>query len=163
MTAYVYLLAHATEPRVKIGRSNNPKRRIGDLGEGQFELSLSKIYRVESQAIARQLEHLLHQVFATFRLSRTDVNGGDDSVRQDGDTEWFHFHCMHQAVLVLDFMCSNEVRAETDGQMRKLGGCRRTDAEIRSEELKRIDASQVEMNLRTVRAEARRRALGNNK
>lgn len=97
MSAYVYLLWHANEPRFKIGKAEDIATRIAQLGVTQFDLARAKALEVADCAQALNLERALHRMFQRFRLTPGDSAAraypGLQDGRRDGDTEWFSAQC----------------------------------------------------------------------
>lgn len=92
MPSYVYLLAHPTEPRFKIGKAININSRLQQLGRTQFDLSSSQALEVFTEAESDNLERLLHRAFSQWRLD-SDVVHVSDGARLAGHSEWFHCDC----------------------------------------------------------------------
>lgn len=92
MSAYVYLLAHLSAPRFKIGKAVDVAARVRQLGVNRFDYSQSRALRVAEDADAVNLERLLHRAFAKSRLAAADVVGfpGESTC---GDSEWFSADC----------------------------------------------------------------------
>lgn len=97
MSAYVYLLWHAKEPRFKIGKAEDIATRIAQLGVTQFDLARAKALAVADCAQALNLERALHRLFQRYRLtpggSAVAEYPGLNDARHDGDTEWFSAQC----------------------------------------------------------------------
>jgi hypothetical protein len=104
MSAYVYLLAHASAPRFKIGKAIELLARTKQLGQAKFDYARSEALRVAGEAEALNLEKLLHRAFAKWRIAPQDIER-ETGVREDGDTEWFHAECRDR---LADFLKSNE-------------------------------------------------------
>ena len=104
--SYVYVLVHASENRLKIGRSDVPLRRLANLPEAEqvdhvqsFRLALPDRQR------AREVESMLHKALASYRLKLTILDASslrqDQLQRWDGATEWFSLAGMRH---VLDLL-----------------------------------------------------------
>lgn len=97
MSAYVYLLWHKTEPRFKIGKADNLRTRIQQLGISQFDLARTKLLELDDCSQAVNLERVLHRMFQRHRLmpgQAAPVSCPElRSKRHDGDTEWFSAEC----------------------------------------------------------------------
>lgn len=91
--AHVYLLVHATEPRLKIGKSINPMSRAIGLGYGQFDFERSQAWALDTVEDAFNLERILHRTFRAYRMKPADVQGGKC---RDGRTEWFAAECLDE-------------------------------------------------------------------
>lgn len=92
MASYVYLLAHRTEPRFKIGKAININTRLQQLGRTQFDLSKSQALAVATETDSDNLERLLHRAFAQWRLDSDQVQVSEGT-RLAGHSEWFHSEC----------------------------------------------------------------------
>jgi hypothetical protein len=101
MPAYVYLLAHKSQPRFKIGKALNLQPRIQQLGPGRFDLRKSRALRVADDTLAYSLERLLHRAFAQARIAAVDLVQ-DERESQDGNTEWFKASCMGRLTRFLE-------------------------------------------------------------
>ena len=90
MPAYVYVLAHRTEPWVKIGRALDIKARAGSIGRDTFGMSRSTALECDTEARAARLERVLHRAFHDWRLDAAEIG---DRVPANGHTEWFTDSC----------------------------------------------------------------------
>lgn len=92
MSAYVYLLAHQSAARFKIGKAVDVGARVRQLGVNRFDYARSRALRVSDDAAANNLERLLHRAFAKSRLAPSAIVGmpGEST---DGDSEWFSADC----------------------------------------------------------------------
>ncbi len=95
---YVYLLLLATQPKFKIGRSNDVHGRIRDLPHLDFDLAGSLCFKLQTDAESKRLEKILHRALAKWRLE-VDPNN-----RYPGDTEMFAVECFPRAVELLTHM-----------------------------------------------------------
>ena len=92
--SFLYVFAHATQNRFKIGRSDAPLRRLADLPEaGQIDHVQSFRLELPDRRRAREVESMLHKGLAAYRLKLTWLNTSTHRDRQtqrwDGVTEWF--------------------------------------------------------------------------
>src|SRR5664279_2038405 len=92
--SFLYILQHATDNRVKIGRSINPFSRARGLPD-EIDLDRSLQMGVESRWVGKA-ERTLHFVAREFAVD-IDHNG-------DGKTEWFSAEALP---VVLAFVDSN--------------------------------------------------------
>jgi hypothetical protein len=104
MPAYVYLLAHQSAPRFKIGKAGDVGARVRQLGAKRFDFGQSRALRVCDDAAAVNLERLLHRAFAKSRLASSDIVPlpGEST---DGDSEWFSFDCKSR---LDEFLAANQ-------------------------------------------------------
>lgn len=85
MTSNLYILAHATEPRFKIGKANCINSRIEVIGyTGLIDLEKSLYVNTPSPRDALKLEGHMHYLFEDSRLER---------LAEDGGSEWFDIEC----------------------------------------------------------------------
>ena len=101
MSAFVYFLPHASEPRFKIGKAVDVAARLRQLGKQFFDLPRCTALQVSSDEEALNLERMLHRAFAQWRVPREAV-AATEGVRTDGDTEWFHATCFERLGQFLD-------------------------------------------------------------
>lgn len=85
--SHVYLLPHATEPRLKIGKADNVQSRANQIGKENFCLERGFVFELGSRRSAFNLERVLQRVFSQFHLP-------DISTAEDGATEWFDLGCL---------------------------------------------------------------------
>lgn len=85
--SYVYLVRHATEPRFKIGKADNPLFRSKSFGEN---LDLESSLQIHLGHRAYGIEKGLHSIFDAYRLPPVSAN--------DGATEWFQLDCWDQCL-----------------------------------------------------------------
>jgi hypothetical protein len=106
MTAFVYLLWHATEPRFKIGKALNISNRAKQLGGAQFDFGRSKALRLADCTEAHRLERTLHRAFHAYRIPPGNAAPTQyptlRGAKQDGDTEWFSATCWERLRLFLE-------------------------------------------------------------
>lgn len=86
MAAYVYVLPHSTEPRVKIGKARDVFLRAWQIGIENFDLDRGWAYKLFNDEEASFIERHIHLECRRFRLKPQD---GPGSRRQSGSTEWF--------------------------------------------------------------------------
>lgn len=91
MESYVYILAHATQPRFKIGKADDILLRAHRFDIATLDLLRSVGLLVSTEHAARNLERILLRVFKPWRLSPDAVlsTGG----LPEGATEWFSDEC----------------------------------------------------------------------
>lgn len=89
--SYVYLIRHATEPRFKIGKADDPFWRSKSFGE---ELDLERSFQIHLGHRAYGIEKGLHAIFDIYRLPPISMN--------DGATEWFRLECWEQCLAFFD-------------------------------------------------------------
>lgn len=85
--SYVYLVRHATEPRFKIGKADDPFLRSKSFGEN---LDLESSLQIHLGHRAYGIEKGLHAIFDAYRLPPVSAN--------DGATEWFQLECWDQCL-----------------------------------------------------------------
>ncbi|MDO8651677.1 MAG: GIY-YIG nuclease family protein [Undibacterium sp.] len=90
---YVYLMKHNSADRFKIGLSNCPTARAGQLVEDRM---ISRTHSIQvafpSRKRASEVERSLHKALGDYRFIF------DNSCRHDGDTEWFGMDGWHVAI-----------------------------------------------------------------
>lgn len=101
MTAFVYFLPHATQPRFKIGKAVDLTARLRQLGMKFFDLAHCTAVRLTSEKDAENLERLLHRAFAQWRLAPAEV-AAEEGGRTDGYTEWFQKTCFDRLGKLLE-------------------------------------------------------------
>ena len=87
----VYILPHATEARLKIGKADNVQLRAAQLGLSTFDFDLGFVFEVDTSEAAYNAERTLQRLFAKFRLK--------DVPESDGATEWFFLDCLDLLLL----------------------------------------------------------------
>lgn len=85
--SYVYLVRHATEPRFKIGKADDPFLRSKSFGEN---LDLESSLQIHLGHRAYGIEKGFHAIFDAYRLPPVSAN--------DGATEWFQLECWDQCL-----------------------------------------------------------------
>ncbi|WP_137917194.1 GIY-YIG nuclease family protein [Hydrogenophaga sp. 2FB] len=88
MTSHIYILAHKSEPRFKIGKANNIFHRARSIGLDEFDLKASIAIEAATEKAALDIEKSLHRLFVKWRLKSELV-----SADQGGATEWFDEAC----------------------------------------------------------------------
>jgi hypothetical protein len=87
--AMVYVIGSAGSEIVKIGTSNNPLRRLGEIRKAWapfgVDVSSLQVLRVYRTIGASSLERHLHEAFAASRIP----GDRDHEMPVDGYTEWF--------------------------------------------------------------------------
>lgn len=101
MSAFVYFLPHASEPRFKIGKAIDVGARLRQLGKQLFDLGRCTAVQVASDHDALNLEKMLHRAFAQWRVPKEAV-AATEGARTDGDTEWFQLNCFERLRQFLD-------------------------------------------------------------
>lgn len=91
MSAYVYIIPHRDESRIKIGKAVNVSARLGEIGAHIFALPHCLLLHFCNEKAARRAELILHRTFTHWRLDAGSVNAGGK--RRSGDTEWFDIAC----------------------------------------------------------------------
>lgn len=85
--SYVYFFRMKGTNLIKIGKSNNPLKRLKQLQTGcGIELEVLHILKFKNPELAHKAEHMYHWYFGTFNDCRQRVNTGG---RNKGRTEWF--------------------------------------------------------------------------
>lgn len=97
-SSHVYILAHASEPRLKIGKANDVYRRALFLGIEEFDFSSSMALRVKSERDALSVESALHKLFRNWRIQPSEINP------REGRTEWFESSCKE---VLFDYVMRN--------------------------------------------------------
>lgn len=92
MASYVYLLAHPTQSRFKIGKAVDIHARIQQLGADQFDLDNSQALAVTTEEDSSNLEKLLHRAFIQWRIDSAVITI-DEGARREGASEWFDMAC----------------------------------------------------------------------
>lgn len=87
LSMYVYLICHASEPRFKIGKADNPISRSKAFGE---QLDLKRSLQIYMGKHAKLHETWLHFVSAKFRLLALS--------KKDGATEWYDITYWHRCL-----------------------------------------------------------------
>lgn len=113
MASHVYLLRHRTQPRIKIGKADDIKRRLRCIAgrswyvPESFDIARSVGLRVESPSAALRLERELHRRLAEWRMTAEEVaqQSGQPNDPNSGAGEWFRDGC--EAVLV-QFLTENK-------------------------------------------------------
>ncbi|MNR71538.1 hypothetical protein D3C71_21690 [compost metagenome] len=97
MAAYVYILRHRSEPRLKVGKAKDLLSRIQQLGADQFDFASSDALEVSDASAASNLERILHRVFSNHRLAPDGApNCPQLRTGSDGATEWFELACLER-------------------------------------------------------------------
>ncbi len=94
MAAYVYLLKHATDACMKIGKANCVRARANSLGPQKFDFASSWAVRVPDTEAAYDLEKALGKLFKRFSVARPG--------EVDGRTEWYDASCLQRALQLLE-------------------------------------------------------------
>ena len=101
--SYLYVFAHATQNRFKIGRSDVPLRRLAKLPEAD-QIDHVQSFRLElpDRHRSREVESMLHKALAAYRLKLTWFNASTLRPYQtqgwDGVTEWFSMSGLHHVM-----------------------------------------------------------------
>jgi len=100
MPSHVYLLAHATHARFKVGKANDILSRARCFGWDEIDFQTSLGLELISEEKARDLERILHGAFGASRVPADEVRaqGG----RTDGSTEWLRSECRPRLERLLD-------------------------------------------------------------
>lgn len=101
MTSHVYVLVHATEPRLKIGKADHILSRCANLGIRDFDFERSFGLRVASSKEAFRTERALHQMMDEWRLAPEDF-ATEGRAAASGSTEWFDVRCLPEIEKALD-------------------------------------------------------------
>lgn len=104
MTSHVYILQHAQQPWIKIGKADDLLIRSKALGFCRLDLCASLAVEVADSSEALRLEFALHRLFARFRIPSEQVLACDPLTLQ-GFSEWFHATCKPRVEQVLDAIC----------------------------------------------------------
>lgn len=144
--SFVYVLIHAKEPRLKIGKANDILARASTFGLQDIDLTRSFGLRVPSAPAAYQLEKTLLKVFSASRLDAQLVLGSG-GVR-DGATEWFNVTCLPRLERFLDDCADLFTHARVSGSdllalfevIRTRNACAEERARRRAEEKQRAEA-----------------------
>lgn len=99
MFSHVYVLQHAEQPWIKIGKADVLLTRFQILGLSRFDLHGSFAVEVASSDQALRLESVLHRLFADVRIPSERVLAVDPLMA--GFTEWFDASCRAQLERVL--------------------------------------------------------------
>lgn len=91
MTAYVYIIPHRDEPRMKIGKAVNVSARLRQIGAHLFAPPHCLLLRFCNEQAALRAESILHRTFARWWVDPVSMNGGLKG--RDGNTEWFDNAC----------------------------------------------------------------------
>ena len=89
--AFVYILAHRSGARFKIGKALKVVSRIKAFGLATLDLQRSEVLSVANGADAYNLERALHRTFRRWRIPAEKIlaQGG----AEDGASEWFGSEC----------------------------------------------------------------------
>ena len=104
--SYLYVFAHATQNRFKIGRSDVPLKRLANLPEAD-QIDQVQSFRLElpDRRRAREVESMLHKGLAAYRLKLTWFDAQTLKNFQikgwDGVTEWFSMSGLHHVMDLL--------------------------------------------------------------
>lgn len=91
--AYVYIFPLADETMFKIGKTNDPVKRIEKLLETHdISVKRSALYECSCDAEAFEIEKIMHTIYSHDRKA---ING-------DGGTEFFKFSSFESAIQILD-------------------------------------------------------------
>jgi len=94
--SYVYLLRHASEPRFKIGKTNDIHQRILNLGGfSEFDIRNSYFLQFAKEKHALKTEKILHRLFNRWNLPTNEKE------RYIGDTEQFSIECFDRIIQYL--------------------------------------------------------------
>lgn len=94
MASYVYLLKHATDACLKIGKADDIHQRAVSLGRAKFDFDNSWAVRVPDEKTAYRLERTLGHFFLRFHVDRP--------AEADGRTEWYDTACFTRALALLE-------------------------------------------------------------
>lgn len=92
MESHVYILAHKSEPIIKIGKANSISARAAAFGLDVIDFDRSLGILVGSNAAALRLERILHLTFDDWRVTQNDALMAH-GVAYSGSTEWFLSEC----------------------------------------------------------------------
>jgi hypothetical protein len=102
MTAYVYLIPHTSDSRLKIGKAVDVIARARQLGMEQLCLSGATFIKLADEDAALGFEKTLHRSFSRWSIDPKQIN--PDGHRHDGDTEWFSLDCQSR---LMNYVSSN--------------------------------------------------------
>jgi hypothetical protein len=150
MESHVYVLVHATEPRLKVGKANNVFCRLLSLGLSKVvDVERSFAIRARSADEAFKLERQLHKELAAWRLRPEDFpDGGCPS---KGFTEWFKDECAGNARKVA------EEAAQQDSGLRMMVFTETRPVEEAGCDLARLSAEQLLRKLMSIGSATRHR------
>lgn len=167
MSSHVYVLQHAEQPWIKIGKADVLLTRCRLLGLSRFDLHASFAVEVASSAQALRLESVLHRLFADARIPSEQVLALDSQMA--GFTEWFDASCRAQLDRVLSSICERiphrriepaEFRAKMqqfvrdEGMTSQLRDLRREHRRRETEERAERQRAQQERHEQALAAEA---------
>lgn len=127
--SYVYLIRHATEPRFKIGKSNEPIGRSKSFGD---DLDLENSLQIHLGHRAYGIEKGLHAILDAYRLPPVSTN--------DGATEWFRLECWNRCLAF--FEQHNDLISELPTCIQPPPATILTAAEKANRRQQRIDAER---------------------
>lgn len=98
MNSNLYVLAHTTEPRFKIGKANCIRSRIASIGyNALIDAEKSFYVSTPTERDAFKLEGHLHYLFDGSRI---------DKIPEDGGSEWFSFDCIEEVKTEVEKLCA---------------------------------------------------------
>lgn len=100
MASHVYILAHATRPRFKVGKANDILSRSKSFGWDDIDFTRSFGLELVSEDAAMNLERVLLRTFAAWRLPSDEVRSEGGSA--DGSSEWLRDACRQRLERFLD-------------------------------------------------------------
>lgn len=100
MASHVYILAHASRPRFKVGKANDILSRAKSFGWHDIDFNRSLGLELVSEDAAMNLERVLLRTFAAWRLSSDEVRSEGGSA--DGSSEWLRDTCRQRLERFLD-------------------------------------------------------------
>jgi hypothetical protein len=95
MKSHLYLLAHTSGTRFKIGKANDIIERARCFGLGEIDWANSAGFALESPDVALHLERILLRAFTQWRLTPAEVLAAGG--KRDGATEWMRSDCWDRA------------------------------------------------------------------
>lgn len=100
MASHVYILAHASRPRFKVGKANDIVSRAKSFGWHNIDFTRSLGLELKSEDAAMKLEGALLRAFGDWRLSSDEVCSQGGSA--DGSSEWLRENCRQRLERFLD-------------------------------------------------------------
>jgi len=100
MASHVYILAHASRPRFKVGKANDIVSRAKSFGWHDVDFNRSMGLELESEDAAMNLERVLLRSFVAWRLSSDEVLSEGGSA--EGSSEWLRNTCRERLERFLD-------------------------------------------------------------
>lgn len=150
MESHVYVLVHATQPRLKVGKANDVLCRVLSLGlSNVVDVARSFAVKTPSADDAFRLERQMHKALAAWRLQPQDFADGE--CPSQGFTEWFGDECLvHAQKAARD-------AAKRDASLRMLGFTEARPLDTNACDLDQLCAEQLLCKLVSAGIAARRR------